>query len=60
MTILTNIVTKAIEIRKLYKTKLPDAIIAATAISYKLILLSRNTPDFKNIEGLQLLDLYNL
>lgn len=56
----SNIVLKAIEIRRIYKTKLPDAIIAATAISYNLILLSRNTADFKKIEGLQLIDLYNI
>jgi predicted nucleic acid-binding protein len=46
----------SIEIRKEYKTKLPDAIIAATAIVQGSILLSRNVSDFKNIKGLQVID----
>ena len=35
-----NIVDLTIDIRKRYKTKLPDAIIAATAIVYDLILIT--------------------
>lgn len=46
--------------RRKYKTKLPDAIIAATALVHNLTIISRNTADFKNIEGLKVLDLYNL
>ena len=58
---LTNsIVDRSIEIRKNYKTKLPDAIIAATALVYDLILITRNNSDFKNIEGLKLFNPYNL
>jgi len=44
------------EIRKLHKIKLPDAIIAATALVYGYTLLSRNVYDFKNIEGLKLIN----
>lgn len=51
-----NIVDVSIDLRKKYKTKLPDAIIAATAIVYGLVLISRNTSDFKNINGLHLID----
>jgi len=40
---------KTVEIRKVHKIKLPDAVIAATALVYKQILLTRNTKDFKNI-----------
>jgi predicted nucleic acid-binding protein len=47
-----NVVDQTIDIRKNHKTKLPDAIIAATALVHDLILISRNTSDFKNIEGL--------
>jgi predicted nucleic acid-binding protein len=43
-----------IAIRSAHKIKLPDAIIAATAIAYDLTLLTRNVGDFKNIAGLQL------
>ncbi len=58
---LTNEVVEAsIEIRKKYKTKLPDAIIAATAQVYDLVLISRNISDFKNIEGLSVIDPHNL
>ena len=47
---------KAVDIRKKHKIKLPDAIIAATAVVYELILVSRNVSDFKNIEGLQVIN----
>lgn len=56
----TDIVNKTISIRQQHKTKLPDAIIAATALVYDLVLITRNTRDFKNIEGLKLLDPFDL
>jgi len=55
-----NIVGVSIDIRKKYKTKLPDAIIAATALVYDLILISRNSSDFKNIQGLKVVDPHSL
>ena len=55
-----NIVDTSIEIRKKHKTKLPDAIIAATALVYDLVLISRNLSDFKNIDGLQVIDPHSL
>lgn len=54
------IVEATIEIRKKHKTKLPDAIIAATAVKYNHILLTRNITDFKNIGDLQVVDLHSL
>ncbi len=51
---------KTVEIRKKYKVKLPDAIIAATALVYNLTLITRNISDFKKIEGLEAIDPYNL
>lgn len=51
---------KTADIRKKHKIKLPDAIIAATSIVYELTLVSRNVSDFKNIEGLQLIDPWNI
>jgi predicted nucleic acid-binding protein len=45
-----------INIRQTKKIKLPDAIIAATAIHYKLPLLSADS-GFKNISGLTLITL---
>jgi predicted nucleic acid-binding protein len=59
---LDEVVTKqTILLRRRYKKlKLGDAIIAATAIVHSLILISRNTKDFINIKGLQVLDPYKL
>jgi hypothetical protein len=51
-----NVVDKCIEIRKFHRIKLPDAIIAATAFVYDLILITRNVADFKNIKGLEVID----
>lgn len=51
---------KTAVIRKLHKIKLPDAIIAATALVYDLTLITRNTSDFKNIEKLETLDLFSM
>lgn len=51
-----DIKLKTAEIRKAHKIKLPDAIIAATALTYELILLTRNVSDFKNINGMNLID----
>jgi len=53
-----DIIEKTIELRQTYKTKLPDAIIAATALSYGLTLVTHNQKDFKNIMELQLVDPY--
>ncbi len=54
------IILKAIEIRKNHKTKLPDAIIAATALVHNLVLITRNIKDFEKIQKLKVLDPYNL
>jgi len=45
-----EIADTTINIRKKSKIKLPDAIIAATAISEGLDLVTRNVEDFKNID----------
>lgn len=55
-----NVVDTCIEIRKTHKTKLPDAIIAATALVYDLVVVSRNVADFKNIKGIQVIDPHSL
>lgn len=51
-----DIKLKTAEIRKAHKIKLPDAIIAATALVNNLTLLTRNLTDFKNIDGLNLVN----
>jgi len=47
---------KTADIRKKYRVKLPDAVIAATALIYEMTLLSRNVEDFNKIEGLKLIN----
>jgi predicted nucleic acid-binding protein len=54
------VIRKAIEIRKKHKTKLPDAIIAATALVNELTIITRNTKDFKKIEGLEVFNPYDV
>lgn len=49
-----KIIDKTIEFRKLYKTKLPDAIIAATSVVNNLKLITRNERDFNKISELEL------
>ena len=51
---------KTIALRKQYRLKLPDAIIAATAMIHDLKLLTRNTKDFDGIKGLQVVNPHNL
>ena len=53
-----TIVAQTIELRKQLHIKLPDAIIAATAMVYNLTLLTRNTSDFNRIPNLLLIDPY--
>ena len=58
---LTNdIVSKTIQIRQKQKIKLPDALIASTALAKELILVSRNTKDFKNISDLEIINPYDI
>ena len=47
---------KTAGLRKTHHIKLPDAIIAATALVYDLTLLSRNVADFTNINGLKIIN----
>jgi hypothetical protein len=50
------IVDKTIELRKSYAIKLPDEIIAATALFHDCKLISRNLKDFAKIAGLTTID----
>jgi len=45
---------KTIDIRKNNKIKLPDAVIAATALIYDLELITRNVKDFENVAKLKI------
>ncbi len=50
------IINQTIELRKQYKIKIPDAIIAATAMVFNLTLITHNTDDFNKISNLQCTD----
>ncbi|MDX2001737.1 MAG: type II toxin-antitoxin system VapC family toxin [Chitinophagales bacterium] len=54
------IAVTAIQLRKARKLKLGDAIIAATALTHNLTLLTRNINDFKPIASLDLLNPWDL
>ena len=49
-----------IDLRRKYKIKLPDAIIAATAIINDFTVVTHNVKDFQKITELQIIDLYSL
>jgi len=55
-----EIETETIILRKTTKMKLPDAIIAATAIVNNFALISANTKDFRSIDRLKLLNPFDL
>jgi predicted nucleic acid-binding protein len=47
---------RAIALRRERRIGLADAIIAATALQHGLVLVTRNTADFKEVSGLKLND----
>jgi len=55
-----DIVSKTIDLRIQYKLKTPDAIIAATALTYNMILLTRNINDFGKVQGLTIINPFEL
>ena len=50
------IIEKTIEIRKRSKIKLPDAIIAASALVNNAALVTNNVKDFKTIDGISIIN----
>ena len=54
------IIDTTIALRKSRRIKLPDAIIAATAIVYGRGLITRNTADFNNIKGLTVVNPWDM
>lgn len=51
--LMEDVILQTIEVRKNYRIKLPDAIIAATALVHGFTLVSRNDADFDKINGLK-------
>lgn len=56
ITLTPTIVALVIDIRSTITIKLPDAIIAASAMAENLHLMTCNTDDFKRIAGLVVID----
>jgi len=48
-----DVILRTIDVRKAYRIKLPDAIIAAMALVHDFTLVSRNEADFGKIAGLK-------
>lgn len=55
-----TVIQQTISLRQQYHIKLPDAIVAATALTENKILITRNVNDFKNIPALHLLNPWDL
>jgi predicted nucleic acid-binding protein len=56
-----TVTEKTIELKRSFrKMKLGDAIIAATAVIDNLALITRNVDDFKFIQSLTVLNLYEM
>jgi predicted nucleic acid-binding protein len=52
----TSVVQQTIALRSQYSIKLPDAVIAATALTADLKLMTRNQSDFEHIAGLTIVN----
>ena len=55
-----EVVAQTIALRKIKRMKLPDAIIAATALTYNFTLVSRNDKDFDRIPNLDYINPFNI
>ena len=55
-----EVTAKTIYLRRTYKLKLGDAIIAATALVNDLTIITRNTKDFDKIDGLVVINPYKM
>ena len=53
-------IQNCIDLRKNFKIKIPDAIIAATALTRNLILITNNEKDFVAIQKLTVINPYSL
>jgi len=55
-----SVIDTCIALRKAQPIKLPDAIIAATALSLGYSLITNNEKDFDNIKNLKIINPYKL
>lgn len=55
-----DVITQCVNLRKGKKIKTPDAIIAATALSFGYAIITNNEKDFSNIDGLKIINPYKV
>jgi predicted nucleic acid-binding protein len=55
-----EVIQNCVQIRRAKRIKLPDAIIASTALTFDYTIITNNSKDFENIEGLKSLNPYIL
>ena len=55
-----SVIKETIRLRQKHKIRLPDSIIAATALTHEFSLITHNINDFKNIPNLTVLDSHKL
>jgi predicted nucleic acid-binding protein len=55
-----EVILNCVKIRRFKNIKTPDAIIASTALTLDYTIITNNTKDFENIEGLKFLNPYKL
>lgn len=55
-----DVALKVVDIRQKIRIKLPDAVIAASALVNSVKLVTRNVADFKNIPNLELINPWEL
>lgn len=58
--ITSAIIARAIHLRQQRKRSLGDAIIAATALTHNLPVVTNNVPDFSTVEGLTIISLASI
>ncbi len=56
----SEVISNCVNIRRHRKIKTPDAVIAATALTHEMTLITNNEKDFKNIEGLKILNPFKI
>ncbi len=54
-----DVIQATIQLCRSIRIKLPDAIIAASALTHGLVLVTRNVEDFERIPGLQIVNPFN-
>ncbi len=55
-----EIILQTIQIRRNHKLKLPDAVVAASAMAFNLTVVTRNEADFRKVVGLKIINPHSI